>query len=459
MKKIMVAAAIILAVCGTSAWAGEMEVLVNKLVQKGLLTPAEAQIVMDEAKQESAKEMAKAESTASPEWTQRVKFKGDVRLRTQADWAKNLSNSTGTAHQELRQRVRARLGMEAKVNDQIYGGIRIATGSSNAANSTNQTLTNTFNKKQVWLDQAYLTWFPQFQYLQGSSLWAGKFQNPFEVTDMTWDSDINPEGIAFKYISPVYQSENIPEVSFFSNLGLLWLEEFSNSEADKMMWVWQAGVEALVCKEWDERLKVTTTYWVPTNIKDQATLTGAHATNSTMFTYPTVTNVHPNADAGYYRYNYEVLDLLINLDGKKIMDYDIGHGVFGQVIYNPDAESCNLGYSIGGYLGNKKLKNQGEWKVGGDVRYIERDAILDVFPDSDFFAFSPDGTPQEGGTNVYGFKAYFQYALLKNTFFNLTYFWTKPIKSAEFNNATLTGNAPWYASSRQLVQADIVVAF
>ncbi|MDD5439388.1 MAG: putative porin [Candidatus Omnitrophica bacterium] len=463
MKKIIIIVAVAFAVSGiavrTPAWAGEVDILVTKLVQKGILTPAEAQVILDETKQESAKELAKALATTAPEWSQRIKVKGDVRVRNQVDWAKNLSNTTGTAHQEIRQRVRARVGVEAKINDQVYGGVRLASGSSNAANSTNQTLTNTFNKKQVWIDQAYLSWFPQFQYLQGSSLWAGKFAMPFETTEMTWDSDINPEGMVFKYVSPAYQPGGIPEVNLFSNIGMLWLEEFSNSEADKLMWVWQAGLDALVYKEWDERLKFTATYWVPSNIKDQTTLTGAHATNSTIGTYPTPGNTHGMPDVGYYRYNYEVWDFLVNLDGKKIMDYDIGHGLFAQILKNPDAESCNAAYSFGGYLGNKKLKNQGEWKAGGDFRYIERDAILDVFPDSDFFAFSPDGTPQEGGTNVYGFKLYCQYALLKNTFLNLAYYWTNPIKHREFNNAALTGNNPVYSSPRQLFQADIVVAF
>ena len=64
-----------LAICG-NAIAGEIDILVDKLVEKGILTPVEAQIVLDETKQEVANEIAQGKSYAVPSWVQKMKFKG-----------------------------------------------------------------------------------------------------------------------------------------------------------------------------------------------------------------------------------------------------------------------------------------------------------------------------------------------------------------------------------------------
>ena len=58
---------------GTKAHAGEMDVLVNKLVEKGVLSPSEAQIIVDETKVQVAKDLAHGDSLSVPDWTQRIK--------------------------------------------------------------------------------------------------------------------------------------------------------------------------------------------------------------------------------------------------------------------------------------------------------------------------------------------------------------------------------------------------
>ncbi|MFH1791289.1 MAG: hypothetical protein ABH885_04830, partial [Candidatus Omnitrophota bacterium] len=120
MKKIMLVAVMVAAVIsllsGTRAMAGEINLLVDKLVQKGILTPAEAQIILDETKAEVAKELAKGEAETAPGWTQKMKIKGDVRFRTQADWGKNDGGTSfANANYRLRERIRVRLGVEGKV--------------------------------------------------------------------------------------------------------------------------------------------------------------------------------------------------------------------------------------------------------------------------------------------------------------------------------------------------------
>jgi hypothetical protein len=71
--KIALSALIFVNIGLASAAATEMDVLVNKLVDSGMLTPAEGQIVSDDAKT----------SRLVPDWTQKISPKEIVRLNTQ----------------------------------------------------------------------------------------------------------------------------------------------------------------------------------------------------------------------------------------------------------------------------------------------------------------------------------------------------------------------------------------
>ena len=76
----------ILCLLNKSAHASDVDVLINKLVEKGVLSPSEAQIVVDETKLKVSKDLAEQKSYSVPDWTQRIKWGGDVRVRTQGDW-------------------------------------------------------------------------------------------------------------------------------------------------------------------------------------------------------------------------------------------------------------------------------------------------------------------------------------------------------------------------------------
>ena len=148
MRKITVATAVlaaaILLLIQAPAMAGEIDVLLYKLVEKNVLTPAEAQIIADETKLQVSKDLAQGKSLSVPEWTQRIKWGGDVRYRTQGDWGKgNSPQNAATAptikEQRLRNRIRGRFYMEGKVNDFTYAGTRVAGGQADPR-STNDTI-------------------------------------------------------------------------------------------------------------------------------------------------------------------------------------------------------------------------------------------------------------------------------------------------------------------------------
>ncbi len=63
--------------------ANEIETLLNKLVEKGVLTGAEAQQVLVETREEERKKIAQVKHDILPEWIQKTKLTGDFRLREQ----------------------------------------------------------------------------------------------------------------------------------------------------------------------------------------------------------------------------------------------------------------------------------------------------------------------------------------------------------------------------------------
>jgi hypothetical protein len=387
-----------------------------------------------------------------PEWTQRIKWGGDVRYRTQGDWGKKSATAGDSMllNQEWRNRVRGRFYMEGKVNDFTYAGVRFAGGALKA-NSTNDTLQNYWNKAYAMFDQYYIRLEAPRQivrdygrYFSDLKFWAGRFPIPFEYSELVWDSDINPSGVALQYTSPDLKLGDLPAINLYDNCAMLWLDESAQTNVDPILWVMQGGVKTDEFGPLGSTLNFSGAIYNFANIKDKA-YTGGQYTN------PAGTNTRWTTDEvgtgspllGRWRYGFQVLDLLFQLDNKRIGDFEFPHGFFANYIYNFACidDTTNKGFAIGGYIGKKKIKEPGDWKARAEARYIERNAIPDFMPDSDFYGFGRfdsttmgmnagnNGLPFEGGTNGKGVNWGIEYQLFKNTALNFEFYWMKPIKS------------------------------
>ncbi len=418
------------------ARADEMSImLVNKLIEKGVLTPDEGKTLISEAEKEMAmKEAAEKKIAAQeladkkqaiPEWTQKIKMKGDVRFRTQSDWNKN----NGRSNVRIRQRVRARVGVEAKVNDQISAGVRLASGNDNRANSTNQTLEDNFSKKAVWFDAFYVLWTPKLSKDMGSAkVWGGKFVNPFNVSEALWDSDINPEGMVAQYSSPVFFESSYPTY-FYGNGGYLWLDESATWEADPLCWVGQFGFNSLLNEEWGTTLDASIGYYDFANMLNKNI------------------GLRQFTNDGW---KFQNLDLILQLDNKKFMDLALPWGLYTDFNDNT-ASLAEVAYVLGGYLGTKKVSKEREWKVWGDWRYLDRDSVPDFLPDSDCPGFKTNGIPADGATNCKAISVGLQYGLLTDTVLSLKYYYSMPIEVVKSGN--------YENSPAQLFEADVNIKF
>jgi Putative porin/Alanine-zipper, major outer membrane lipoprotein len=120
----------------------------------------------------------------------RFRFAGDVRIRGE--------NFTQQGAQDRnRARIRARFGVEGKLNEDFNGAIYVATGSLGDPTTTNETFTNLFDRKTIALDKAFITYNPIAH--NWISLTAGKFPYLWQRTSVTGDPDLNPEGFDQKF--------------------------------------------------------------------------------------------------------------------------------------------------------------------------------------------------------------------------------------------------------------------
>jgi hypothetical protein len=148
-----------------------------------------------------------------------VKFSGDIRLRGESIFGQSNALSSGNNPAVLgnelsarhRMRLRARLTIRATINDEFDWGLRLATGSFADNISTNQTLTDFFNRKPFALDQAFVTYKPRSA--PGVRLQGGRFEPPWTFTEMTIDNDLMVDGFNESY-SRTFKKSSVKELTF-----------------------------------------------------------------------------------------------------------------------------------------------------------------------------------------------------------------------------------------------------
>jgi hypothetical protein len=117
-------------------------------------------------------------------------FSGDLRLRDEPFFG----GPSAQSQVRNRERFRLRINGNAKLNDDISGGFSVASGDVNDPISTNQTTNQLYTRKAIAIDRAFMNYNPhQFKPL---TLTGGKFAYPWYNTELTWDKDLNPEGLA-----------------------------------------------------------------------------------------------------------------------------------------------------------------------------------------------------------------------------------------------------------------------
>lgn len=117
-----------------------------------------------------------------------IEVSGDLRLRYEhtTDHAGDPDRNRGS--------LRGRLGAAYRLNERVTIGGRLVTGNSDDPNSADVTLSDFTDDFEVSLDRAYAEYRGERGFVVG-----GKFANPLANTDLVWDGDVNPAGLAGGY--------------------------------------------------------------------------------------------------------------------------------------------------------------------------------------------------------------------------------------------------------------------
>lgn len=358
-------------------------------------------IELEAAQKQQGVAVAKLEETGTmtlPEtlkWVEKIKLYGDFRYRYE------MIDEEGSDNRN-RNRIRARLGLTAKINDDIDTGFRLATSElwgddedSGDPVSTNQTLDDAFSKKSIWLDLAYFNWHPAG--IPGLNVYGGKMENPFYRVggnQLIFDSDLTPEGIAVQYTRDFTE-----QTSWFVNAGGFYVDEVK-SGADTSLWGAQGGLKHTF--EDKSYILGGASFYCFGNIQDH----GAFVTDSGVDKFFGNSNT---GNGGFYLNDYDLTELFGEYG------FNLGQtptAVFANYVQNGVADSSeDTGWLVGGKFG--KCKDPGSWELSYDYRDLEADAVVGAFSDSDFIG---------GGTNGKGHRFGAVYQLAKNTQAGLTYF-------------------------------------
>ncbi len=320
--------------------------------------------------------MEKEDSSSSKsDWTDRIKIKGDVRYRFQHVEAENTSGNDLSTSKSV-QRIRARLGVFADVNDFTTASVGIRTG--NKANSGNVTLGDHFDGFDLSVSLAYFTIAPE-DAKYGSTTF-GKMKQPWKTsTDLIWDSDVNPEGIAYAYDGKANNTGIIGSLGYFR------VEE-EKAISDLNLGSAQVGVAQ------------------PLGKKTKLTVGGS------FYGYDNATEFADPVLPGIYMVDYRIAEAFVELGIKDVGP--VPFKLYGNYVNNTATSEKNDGFCIGIKFGDAK---KGKWEAKYDYRDLGLYAAPAYFTDSDF---------ADGGTGVEGHRIKAKYNFAKNLAGGLTYIYS-----------------------------------
>lgn len=384
--------------------------------------------------------------SALPDWVQRMRWSGSVRLRYELDDFANTNatnlyldfnqiNSKGgiekaglsallnTSEDQKRLRVRALLGFDTDLGYGFSMGTRLATGSvGEVLATTNQTLGTYGSGYTITADLAYIRWINQaFNDRQVVTFTGGRFENPWISTDLIWYNDLTFEGLAGNYRFNL-SGDKDHRYDVFVTLGAFPLTSYGATDpnaANQQKWL-AAGQLGLDFHTDDgSRIRFGAAYYDYSHISGER-----NPLDSTVFNWTApafvqkgnslfdISNSSTQTTSPINLFalaaNYRIVDLTAITDFHVFPGYSIG--LTAEVLRN-------IGFKIGdvydrtgtfitprthGYradvnFGSSNPGDLGTWRASVGYRYLQRDAVLDAFDDEDFHL---GGTDAKGYTMV-----------------------------------------------------------
>ncbi len=384
-----------LAFCG-SAFAQSSDALIDKLVEKGILSVKEA----TELREETDKGFTQSYAVKSgmPEWVNSLKFNGDLRLRFDS-----IYNDDPTFIDRDRFRYRMRFGATAMLANNFEAGLRLISGENAKGGFTsidpisgNASFEDNASKKIIGLDLAYLKWSPINTPDWSATSIGGKMENPFIFSDIVFDPDYTPEGFAQQIGYNINDSHAAK-----LNLGGFILDEISRSSSDPFLLGSQLRLESTWSPKWQTSFGLSALMISGTENLTSANVPDQNKGNTRVNINAGTTN-KPSYGPLANTFNPIVVDGAVIYSLESFPTYT---GAFpirlaADYVNNPAAHNNNQAFSAGITFG--KSGKKGTWDLTYKYKYLESDSWFEELVDSDTGAFYKTGIPQSGGGTGYG---------------------------------------------------------
>jgi hypothetical protein len=489
------------AAAGGSASAGAQVLAAGQAPPPGVIrVPYIPQVVRTQITDDVKKDVlaqAQAEGWANPHivpsWLDKVHFFGDLRFRDEYDLYSrnnvgqfidyNTFNNSGptdinaatnpnglpfinTQQDRLNQlSIRARFGVQFQPADWVSLTFRLGSGQDSGPVSNTQLLGGGLTKKDIWLDQAYLTLTPAGI----GSFYFGRNPDLFMHTDLLFDDNLEFDGA----VAITDQPTPIDGLRVFGAGGVFPLGYVAGAfpadsatkapDSGKWLFAAQAGVQYKPTES-GRSIRAAASLYDYSNVAGQlsapcALYTGVKqcSTDSSRPAYMQkgntlflIRNITPdpnaNIDTGTpepqyvgLSYDYREVDLvaefetplfgsvrgLVTGDFVRNLAYDPGRilaagavnpGVAPVTNFNSATNTYQSGpnaFNIRVTVGHLRPTFRGDWNIQVGYKYIEPDAVIDAFNSNDF---------DMGGTNAKGYYVIGSYYLAKNTWIDGRYF-------------------------------------
>ena len=381
-----------------------------------------------------------------------------------------------------RLRLRVRFGVAADLDDNFTGGIRIATGENNSPVTTNQSLGaannaqgGNFSRYAIWLDRGFVKYEVGGTPEADFSAWLGRFDNPWFATDLIWDDDLGFDGIALqgRYnvatgVTPFATIGGFPIFNTDFNFSSNRPDKFPSD--DKWLVAAQLGTTWQIRK--DLSAKVAIAYYdfeniagrlsdpfVPLTASDQGNTDDTRPAfaqkGNTYFPLRNILPVPENNFGTTKQFQYFGLatpfrdaaftgaltwshydPFHVSLTGEWIRNTAFNRDAINRIAINnrgPNLANGSTGPFVGGdtawmiqlTFGSPALEKRWDWNAGVNYRYIESDAVVDGFNDSDFGL---------GGTNLRGFEIFGSLALSPRVFLGLRWLSADEVSGPKYSS-------------------------
>jgi hypothetical protein len=439
-------------------------------------------VVSNESKDENKR------ITALSDFVTRFRFNGDVRVRGESYF-----QDYPAFFNRNRARIRARFGFDGKLNEDFTAGIYLATGSLGDPTTSNETLTNFFDRKTVGIDRAFITYNPvAHPWIQ---LTGGKFAYTRTRTSLTFDPDVNPEGFSQRFSWDL--KNHVLKNFTVGGMQLLYNEVTAGTDSYALGGFSSAKIQF---GPWTASPSFTALKWNNPSALLQASAFAVQATKSgnttsgsinvpgegpgcagglagtsplpsnppcafaangfTNAVYTDPATKLPRLLSGFFYtdfiLNNQVKTGIGRLPLNVVLEYEDNLDSAAHPLDSKGVLISSLGNQGRAYLGDISLgqvKNKHDFQFGYSYHRIEQDAILASFAESD----------QRAPTNILQHRFYFLYKLQSNTQAGFTWWHGRTLNTNLENNAALIGKTITTAGQTEpylnRLQFDLIYTF